>query len=310
MMNIMRLFPVLLLISPLFGTPPSTSYPDEPDAAVRFVANQLAAMNGEVLWDALPESYQADITNLAKRSSEKIDAENYGRTFVLLARIAGLIENKSDFICHTKLGGGLPEESLPEIKRALPLLSTLLRDFSTGAISTHAGLQDFDGRVFFEEFTTGLLRFIEASANLDAASTFSISDLASLEVKVVEQDVNTASLETVLPGSAPEREDYVRVEDRWLPLPFAEMWGAEISKANSSLQAVTAEQVNANKVQAGMILGILEGVMSQIEGADSQESFDRALQGAVIPIMGMLMMGGDSGLGSGNPAAQDAVTAP
>ena len=41
-------------------------------------------MNGSILWDVLPMSYQSDIRDLASQASEKIDADNYEGVFKLI----------------------------------------------------------------------------------------------------------------------------------------------------------------------------------------------------------------------------------
>lgn len=285
-----------------------SNFPEAPDAAVRHVAGQLAEMNGGVLWDALPESYQGDLTKLARLASEKIDAGNYGRVFKLAGRIAELMDNKAGFIRNSKIGGSLPEENLADLDVALPLLSTLLSDLADSPIATHAGLQSFDGKQFFSGTVSHLLRFIESASALGAGEAFSVGDLSQLKVKVLSQDGSTASLETVLPGNEPEREDYELVEGRWLPRSLTGQWAEGMANVKRSLDSVTAEQAEANKAQAGMILGVLEGVLTGIESAETQEAFDQALQSATLPLMGILMMSGQSGFGM--PAAPVPPTVP
>jgi len=43
---------------------------------------------------------------------------------------------------------------------------------------------------------------------------------------------------------------------------------------------------------------MFEGILTQIEAAETQEQFDQALQGAMMPIMGLMMMQGGMGGGS------------
>ena len=64
-------------ISHVTASETASEYPQAPDAAVRYVAKELSKMNGSILWDALPMSYQSDIRDLASQASEKIDADNY-----------------------------------------------------------------------------------------------------------------------------------------------------------------------------------------------------------------------------------------
>ena len=46
------------------------------------------------------------------------------------------------------------------------------------------------------------------------------------------------------------------------------------------------------------VITMFEGILTQIEAAETQEQFDQALQGAMMPIMGLMMMQGGMGGGS------------
>ena len=276
-------------ISHVTASETASEYPQAPDAAVRYVAKELSKMNGAILWDALPKSYQSDIKDLASQASEKIDADSYEGVFKLIGRIGRVMDQKTEFIQNTNMAGGLPEEELAKLETALPLVSALLIEISSGPLGKHTGLREFNGQAF-GQLVSSFLSFVDAAAAFDSEQTFSVENLSELKVKVIRQDANTASLETTLFGVAPLTEDYVMVEGRWLPQSFIGQWSEALANANANLQLVTAEQVETNKAQVAMVLGLLKGVVAQIESADSQESFDRALQSATIPLMGMFMM--------------------
>lgn len=310
-MHIRKLFVLFLLtgsaVVDLSASAKPIDYPESPDAAVRYVTGQLAQMNGEVLWDALPKSYRVDIIDLVRRASEKVDAENYNRSNKLLAQIAVVLESKEEFIRDTKIGGGLPEESRVDLMAALPILSGLLRDLSTGAIAKHEGLREFDGRRFCNESLSGLLRFLDAASEL-SGEEFSIAGLLDLEVKVLKKNEASATLEIVVPGNEPEQENFILIEGRWLPGSITQVWTQGIANARESIEAITAEQVEKNRVQSAMALGIFEGILSQIESAQTQEAFDLALQSAAMPLMGLFMMGGQAGFGI--PSVPDTTNPP
>ena len=281
-------------------------YPQAPDAAVRYIANELSDANGLVLWDALPASYQAEISDLAHRASEKIDAQNYERAFSLIEQIARILESKGEFILNTKLGGGLPEEELPNFQAALPLMGSLLDDLSSSKLATHAGLREFNGDAF-GQLVLSLLRFIDVATAFDPKQAFYLSGLSDLEVKVVSQEAKSTTLQITLPGGEPMIENYTLVEGRWLPQPFIKQWQEGMANANKSLQLLSTEQMQTNQAQAAMILGLLEGVVAKIDFSETQESFDRALQSAVMPMMGILMMSGQSVINPSSSAAPAAV---
>ena len=51
------------------------------------------------------------------------------------------------------------------------------------------------------------------------------------------------------------------------------------------------------------VLTMIDGVLTQIAAAETQEQFDQSLQGAMMPIMGLMMMGQSMGGGMSAPAA-------
>jgi len=55
----------------------------------------------------------------------------------------------------------------------------------------------------------------------------------------------------------------------------------------------------AQKPQIMGVLTMIDGVLTQIAAAETQEQFDQSLKGAMMPIMGLIMMG----QGMGAPAA-------
>jgi hypothetical protein len=50
------------------------------------------------------------------------------------------------------------------------------------------------------------------------------------------------------------------------------------------------------------VLTMIDGVLAQIAAAETQEQFDQSLKGAMMPLMGLMMMGQGMG-GSAAPAA-------
>jgi hypothetical protein len=73
-----------------------------------------------------------------------------------------------------------------------------------------------------------------------------------------------------------------------------------MADAKAQLEAITPEQITQNKPQILGALTMFESVLLQIEAAETQEQFDQALQGAMMPIMGLIMM--QQGMGGGQSA--------
>jgi hypothetical protein len=286
------------------GEVSQANYPASPDAAMKYIADELAGGNGGVLWDAMPATYRSDVAQLVQLAGAKIDGELYDQVFNIVGRIGELIGSKQEFLLNSELGASSDPEQRQMMEQALPVLATFLETITSSSIATSAGLKSFDGQVFFDTTVSGLLENIEALSSLQGEnSEFTLSDFEDLVFSVVDSDETTATLRATVPGEEPIEESYVKIEDRWVPTALSAQWSETIATAMAELEAITAEQLLANKPQAQMILGMVEGVLHQLEGAATQQQFDQALQGAMMPLMGLMMMGQGMGAPEVPPSA-------
>lgn len=284
-------------------------FPEAPDAAVKAVLNGVVAGEGGVLWQALPTGYQTDINDLAQLMSTKLDAELYDKTFALLGRFGGVVEKQQAFIFgSSKLPAG--EENLEQMKQAVPALVGILQTLANSPTATVAGLQDFDGSVFFETTVSELITHILVLSELSEDEDFSVQMLEQTQVKVIEQTETTATLELSVPNQPAETSQFVKVENRWLPVEMSAEWAEGVAKMKAQLEGLTVEEMAAQKPQIMGVLTMLDGVLSQLESAETQEQFDQALQGAMMPLFGLLMMSQQQMNAAPLPANPSAPTAP
>ena len=59
--------------------------------------------------------------------------------------------------------------------------------------------------------------------------------------------------------------------------------------AKKQLEAISFEEMAKNKPQIMGMITMVDGILTQLKTAETQEQFDQALQGAMMPI-GLLMM--------------------
>ena len=197
----------------------------------------------------------------------------------------------------------MPAEQKAQLEAALPTVVSLIKTVTSSSLATSAGLQAFDGQQFFDSTVSSLLSDIEAIAGLQGeAAPFSLADLGELAISVVDVTDTTATLKAMLPGQEAVEENYAKVEGRWVPATLAEEWSQTIGEATAQLEAITPEQLEAGKAQAQMAFAMIDGVLSQIEAAETQQQFDQSLQGAMMPLMGLMMMGQQMSPPSAPPA--------
>ena len=264
--------------------------PDEPSAAIQTIADEMLVGNCSILWHAMPSSYQADVNAIAKLAGAKVDPEIYDKSFGLVGRFAEVADKQKSFILNTKLGGEQLAEQVAEVEAAWPSIIGFVQAIAASSISSSAGLRAFDGQVFSEQTLPVLFKY----SNDLAALSDEENPLGSLEfdsLKTVVSTDTTAVIEITFINGDVETEDFVKVENRWVPIEMATNWSTQMADAKKKLEAISSEEMAKNKPQIMGMITMLDGILTQLEKAETQEQFDQALRGAMMPI-GMLIMQG------------------
>jgi hypothetical protein len=264
--------------------------PDEPSAAIQTIANEVIAGNCSILWHAMPTSYQTDINAIAQLAGSKVDPEIYDKSFGLFGRFAEVADKQKSFILNTKLGGKLAAEQIAEIEAAWPSIIGSIQTIVTSSISSSAGLRAFDGQGFSEQTLPALFKY----SNDLAAISKEENPFGSLEfdrLKTIENADTAAVIEITFTNGDVETEDFIKVENRWVPTEMATNWSTQIADTKKKLEAISSEEIAKNKPQLMGMITMLDGILTQLEKAETQEQFDQALRGAMMPI-GMLIMQG------------------
>lgn len=287
----------------------SVTIPEEPAAAIETIVKELAAANGGALWQAMPATYQTDVNAIAQLAGSKVDAEIYDQSFDLIGRLADVADKQKEFILKTELGGEQPAEQIAKVEAAWPSIIGFVRTLANSPIASSAGLQAFDGQAFSSGTLSELLAYSEnlSSINEEAMSLAAFNDVV---VKALESSENAATLEMTAPDGTVETEEFTKVDERWVPAEMAADWQATMASARAQLEGITAEQIAQTKPQVMQVITMLDGVLNQIEAAETQEQFDQALQGAMMPLMGLMMMQQNMGGGQQEAPAMQLPTAP
>ncbi|MDQ8193323.1 hypothetical protein QEH59_02725 [Coraliomargarita sp. SDUM461004] len=290
----------LLTAGAFILTTSHAAIPTAPDAAIEAIAKELNDGNGGILWDAMPASYQVDVNAIAQLAGSKIDAEIYDKGFGLVNRLADVASKQKDFILNTQLGGGQSADQIAKLEAAWPAIIGFVKTLTGSSIGTAAGLQSFDGQAFCEQTVSALVDYSKQLAVL----TDEPIPLDFGTVKLLESTDTTAVLEMTSPDGSVEIAEVTLVESRWVPSEMASTWTRDLAAAKAQLEAISPSEMAQMKPQIMGAITMFEGVLTQLDAAKTQEQFDQALQGAMMPIMGLMMMQG--GMGGGAPMAPTA----
>jgi hypothetical protein len=279
----------------------AVTIPDAPDAAIQTVINEFAKGNGGIIWQAMPTSYQTDVSYLLHLAGSKIDPELYDKSFATIARLAEVIDQQQALILNSSFMQGRSAEEMAQLEAALPSIVGLLGAITSSELASSTGLLNFNGQDFFDTTVSQLIQYAETLGQL-AGEESMLSNYMNTVVTVVEADDLQATLLTTVPGKEPVEQAFSKVEQRWVPSEMASDWVAKIAEATAELEATSMQDIAANKPQMMGVLIMIDGVLAQIAAAETQEQFDQSLKGAMMPLMGLMMMGQGMG-GSAAPAA-------
>lgn len=284
--------------------PAEVTIPDAPDAAIETIASQLAEGNGGILWKAMPASYQTDLNAIAQQAGNKVDAEIYNKSFALIGRLADVADKQKTFILNTELGGQQPAEQIAKVEAAWPSIIGFVKTITDSPVASVEGLQTFEGQQFFDGTVSDLIGYTGDLATLSGEP----NPLQFGTVKLLESTEDTALLEMTSSDGIVEKEEFTKVEGRWVPTEIATEWANSMGEAKAQLEAISPEEIAKNKPQMMGVLTMAESILTQLEAAETQEQFDQALQGAMMPLMGLMMM--QQGMGAPQGGSAPAMPAP
>ena len=280
--------------------PAEATLPEAPDAAIQKVIREFAQGNGGILWQAMPASYQSDVNSLVHLAGSKFDAELYDKSCTLISRLGDVVQKQQAFIFDSTLAKSSESEKA-QFQQALPAVVGILKTLTTSDLASSAGLLAFDGQQFFDSTVSKIATYANGLSKLSEKAV-GLSDYVAVVVSVIEGSDTEATLQISTPNQPAEATRFSKVEGRWVPAGMAAEWAAEITGAQAKLEAMSVESMAANKPQVMGVLTMIDGVLTQIEAAETQAQFDQAVQGAMMPLMGLMMMGQGMGGGISAPA--------
>jgi hypothetical protein len=262
--------------------------PETPDGAVVAVLEALAAHHPEAIWHALPPSYQKDITEVTHAYAARMDPKVWDSAFGLGRRATALLRDKKDIMLASASLEAAGERR-QQIEDGWDTSVSILDGFFSSDVSTLEKLKTID----WEQFLSTTVRDLMTSAaeisranDADAYEREFTQRLRQTEVAMVSSDGDQATLRISKPSEEPEVVEMTRVEGRWVPSDMAAEWDQNITEAMQKLETATDEEIQQSSTQAMMIIGMIDGALTQLESVETPEEFDQTIQGILGPLFG------------------------
>ena len=290
------LWPVVALVLAAVGVPAlAVDIPSSPDGTVRAVAEGLADRHPEVLWQALPPTYHKDITELTHAFAERMDPAVWEATFALGSRTAGLLRDKKDIILASSMAEAAGEER-EQIEGGWDEMVSMFDSFFSSGVSSLDTLKTIDWEQYIATTGKDLMDLAAEKSKADGDDTFDrefTQKLRQAEVEVISNEGDSATLRMTAPDEEPEEMQLTRVEGRWVPTDMAKDWDKNVAEAKAKLAALTDEEMQQGSMQAMMMIGMVDGVLAQLETVETAEEFDQAIEGLLGPFLGGMMGPGE-----------------
>jgi len=277
-----------------------------PDETVEHIAQELADGHPEVLWHALPKSYQQDVTDLVHDAAGKMDPELWNRSFGVLQKAALLLDEKREYIFgHPMVAGQMKDPK--RTAKDWDAVVGLIRTVSDSELSNLDRVRTLDIEKFLGDTGAELMERLEEASELTSENPYSqsMAQMRKTDATIVTSTEDTATLSIKVPGRAASEERYTRVDDKWLPEELVQGWTESMAEMREQLAQYSPEQNPEKKQAALMQLTMIEAALDTMLQADSAAEFNMSVNAAMGMAMGAMMAQASSGgleTGPGDPS--------
>lgn len=270
--------------------------PDSPDGTVRAVAQALSEQHPEVIWQALPPTYQKDITEITHTFASRMDPTVWNAAFDLGRKTVRIMRDKKDIILSSSMLENAGDKR-EDIAGGWDTMVGALDSFFESDITRLETLKAIDWERYLS--TTGRELMALAAERSKAAGDDSyqreLAKLTDTKIEVLSRDGDQATLRLSAPDEEPEEVQLTRVEGRWVPTEMAQDWDQNMAEAKAKLASLTDEEIQQGSMQAMMVIGMVDGMLTQLESVQTAEELEAAIEGALGPMLGAFMQPGMEG---------------
>lgn len=272
-----------------------------PDAVVMQVTKAVNNNQPQKVFQALPDSYQADINSVISDAAKKMDAEVWSESHKLIEQILKIAKEKKDLILGTSMLANTPDKAAlskswdQNIEMLETVISSDFADLEKLRKCDAAKLLADNGAAIMakaKSASVGNPSYKKMQKTLDKLKSVK----ASIESK--EGDVTNVKIETE--GETPEIVSFVKVEGKWIPKDLADTFATKIAEARTNIVKMdfSSEKGKAAKAKIMQQISMIKTMLTQAEAAKTSQAMEGVMMGLM---MGAMSMGGGATGGAGTP---------
>lgn len=278
-------------------SPSAPSIPPTPDGTFTTVCKSLANGQPDVLWAALPASYQKQLQeDVVRAFAAKLDPEMYGKGVAVAKKLVGLLKQKRDLILPMVTENPMFQAAKVEkakVAQNWDKVTGLLETVLTSELGDVARLKSVDIGAFLRGTGGRLMRQAAELSALSADDPYKKefqAKMSGVKAEVVKAEGDKATVKVSTTGEREETMEFVKVEGKWLPQDMVQGWDRFITDAKAKVAEMKPDAMAAMKPQVMGTLAGFDAALDQVAAAKTSEELVKAMGG----IMGQMpfFMGG------------------
>jgi len=260
-----------------------------PDAVVLQVTKAINDNQPQVLFQALPDSYQKDINSVVSDAAKKMDSEIWEEGRGLIQSVLTIAKSKKYLILQTQMLSSKPESEKEALSQSwdegIDVLTMLLDSDFANLDKLRKGnvakLLAGSGSEIMKKAAKVYSSQPDQTDNL-------LEKISGIEATVVSQEGDSAIVKIETEGEDPEEVDFVRVEGKWIPKDLADGFATQIAETRESLAKLdfTTEEGKAVKAQVLGQIAMVKTMLASVEAAKTSQELDGILMGLIMGLMG------------------------
>jgi hypothetical protein len=271
------------------GAADQLAIPDTSDGTVRVVLDGLVQRHPEVVWNALPASYQQDVTDLSRDFADTVDPAVFDRAVAVARKAVVVLQSKKDLILSSQiLAQSQVDPAMVDAfwEASVQMLDALL----ASDLADLAKLREIDVEALLS--TTGVA-LMDSAAEMPAENEEMVSFAERVarweqtEVELLSEEGDRAVVLLSVPDEEPIEMPLVRIEDRWIPTELTSQWPQAVEEARARIAMLGSDEAAQIRVQVLIGIGVVEGFIDQIDQMETTEEFDDLMGGILGNIMAM-----------------------
>ena len=292
-----------LFITPTFAFANDTASTESAPASTGspvavFDSFKTSVANGQAgaLWNHLPKSWQANLTEMTQMVGQKMPAATWDKSFSITNRLGKLLEGKSDIFAGMLAAQMGPDQNVEDINSSLKVVGKLFGVIGSSDFATVEKLKTIDLASTVNTTGSELLKMalnIKALNNQIAKDTGNKAKslkeaMLSMKAEVVSQEGDSAKLKIISPDGKEDIQEVVKVEGKWMFKEMVDSYNAGAADFKAQL-STALDTMPENQMQVMMAMGMVETMLTSFEAADTPEKMQQAIQ-SVAPMLGGFLM--------------------